>query len=358
MWNLFDVIYIGCKSLETRNFQLSLINFSFRYKIVESENIKVRVLIEVVRVRRIELITSKMTEISSLPEEMLLHIFSFLPTSSLISVWRTSKQWRYLSRRPLAASIQSSWADPSYYPDSAEVHCAAALVTSGYLAEDVMTKLATRIQSSWYRHYPSVAAVRCAAALAATGHLTSVEWMVLSDLELPSTEDMPSLARVSSKVHLDRVTGELGPLLFSLNCAELLIEDIELDHAATSRGVSSGVVLDRVTGDLGPLLSSLTCTELWIDNMELDQAATSSLVRGLQHGVETLVLGSGVRLHIQTLLDYDGRGRCGQLQCHGDAWDTYKKMMKTWAAWVGWGVKKKNDWTVILRQNPSACALS
>ena len=59
MWNLFDVIYIGCKSLETRNFQLSLINFSFRYKIVESENIKVRVLIEVVRVRRIELITVK-----------------------------------------------------------------------------------------------------------------------------------------------------------------------------------------------------------------------------------------------------------------------------------------------------------
>ena len=54
VWNLFDVIYIGCKSLETRNFQLCLINFSFRYKIVESENIKVRVLIEVVRVRRIE----------------------------------------------------------------------------------------------------------------------------------------------------------------------------------------------------------------------------------------------------------------------------------------------------------------
>ena len=76
------------------------------------------------------LILSKMPEISSLPEEVLLHIFSFLPTSSLTSVWRTSRQWRDLSRRPLAASIQSSWADPSYYPDSAEVHCAAALVTS------------------------------------------------------------------------------------------------------------------------------------------------------------------------------------------------------------------------------------
>merc|ERR1712038_1022059 len=151
-----------------------------------------RVLIEVVRVRRIELITSKMTEISSLPEEVLLHIFSFLPTSSLTSVWRTSTQWRDLSRRPLAASIQSSWANPDYYPDSAEVHCAAALVTSGYLEEDVMTTLATRIQSSWANpgyypdsaeddeddeddpyedNWPSNTEVRCAAELVTAGYL-------------------------------------------------------------------------------------------------------------------------------------------------------------------------------------------
>ena len=55
--------------------------------------------------------------ISSLPEEVLLHIFSFLPTSSLISVLRTSTQWRDLSRRPLAAlaaRIQSSLADSSF----------------------------------------------------------------------------------------------------------------------------------------------------------------------------------------------------------------------------------------------------
>ena len=174
--------------------------------------------------------------------------------------------------------------------------------------------------------------------------------MQLRDLELPSTEDMPSLARVSSKVHLDRVTGELSPLLSSLNCAELLIEDIELDHAATSRGVSSGVVLDRVTGDLGPLLSSLTCTELWIDNMELDQAATSSLVRALQHGVEELYLHSGVRLHIQTLLEWGGRGRCGREEGRGDTRDTYKEELMTWAARVNWGVTEESYWIEIMRK--------
>ena len=131
-----------------------------------------------------------MPEISSLPEEVLDHIFSFLPTSSLTSVWGTSTQWRDLSSSKLAASNQSSWANPGYYPDSAEgdeddpfedhwpsdieVHCAAALVTSGHLPEDVMTNLATRIQSSlsygdYWDYWPSVAEVRCTAAGAVTG---------------------------------------------------------------------------------------------------------------------------------------------------------------------------------------------
>ena len=30
VWNLFDVIYIGCKSLETRNFQLSTSVFGIK----------------------------------------------------------------------------------------------------------------------------------------------------------------------------------------------------------------------------------------------------------------------------------------------------------------------------------------
>ena len=143
-----------------------------------------------------------MPEISSLPEEVLLHIFSFLPTSSLISVRGTSTQWQDLSSRPLAARIQSSWANPRYYPSAAEVRCAAALVTSGYLPEDVMTKFATTRIQSW----PSVAEVRCAAALAATGHLTSLEQMQLLN------KDISSLARVARVwVKLVIVTGDLGP---------------------------------------------------------------------------------------------------------------------------------------------------
>merc|ERR1712045_1085917 len=43
--------------------------------------------------------------------------------------------------------IQSSWIESKHLPRAAEVHTAAELVTSGYLSGDVMTTLATRIQS-------------------------------------------------------------------------------------------------------------------------------------------------------------------------------------------------------------------
>ena len=81
---------------------------------------------------------------------MLQHIFSFLPSSSLISVMRTSTQWRDLSRRPLAAlaaRIQSSFADSSYILSDYELDTAADLVTIGYLSEVGMKNLSSRIQS-------------------------------------------------------------------------------------------------------------------------------------------------------------------------------------------------------------------
>ena len=243
-------------------------------------------------------------DISSLPEEVLLHIFSFLPTSSLISVHRTSTQWRNLSQRPLATRIQSSWSDRDYFPNAAEVHCAALLVTSGYLPEDVTTTLATRIDWSWSRlgYFASVAEVWCAAALAATGHLTSVEDMKLENLELPSSEDMLSLAGV----------------------------------------VNTWVWLNNVTGDIVPLVSSLACTELRISNMALDQATTSGLVLGLQNGVASLSLHDGGRLDIQTLMEYDGRGWCGEVVCWDNTRDAYQREMKTWADRINWIVQEQS----------------
>ena len=77
---------------------------------------------------------------------------------------------------------------------------------------------------------------------------------------------------------------------------------------------------------------------LVILNMELDQAATSSLVWALQHGVEILELWGRVRLHIKTLLEWDGRGEWGWVKCYDDTADTYREEMETWAVRVNWDV--------------------
>ena len=103
--------------------------------------------------------SANMTDISGLPPEVLLHIFTFLPSSDLTRVQEVcpeSKQWRDLSKTALTTRIQSSWPNPGYWPIAGEVRCAAALVTSGYLPEDVMTTLAARIQDSWPNPTPAI----------------------------------------------------------------------------------------------------------------------------------------------------------------------------------------------------------
>ena len=91
--------------------------------------------------------------------------------------------------------------------------------------------------------------------------------------------------------------------------------------------------------------------------MELDQAATSSLVRGLQHRVEKLNLGySGrVRLHLQTLMEYDGKGRCGEVRCFPDTADTE---IKAWSARVNWSVTDKGYNFVMKRFDGLNASLS
>ena len=93
--------------------------------------------------------SAKMNDVSSLPPEVLLHVFTFLPSSDLIRVQRISRQWRDLSKTALKARIQSSWPNPSYWPSAVEVRYGAYLVTLEHLADSVVTTLATRIQTSW-----------------------------------------------------------------------------------------------------------------------------------------------------------------------------------------------------------------
>ena len=281
------------------------------------------------------------TTIVNMPTEMLSMIFSFVPTSSLTSVGRTCQRWlgilsskwfrdNYWPRPSeihlaielissghlpatdltnLAKKIQTAWSE-GYWPGGAEVRCADAMVTFGHLPEDLITSLASRIQSQvpgfqvpLINIRADAAKLQCAAALAATGHLTWVQYMTLEDLELPSSEDIPSLV------------------------AQL-----------------SGVVdLSNVKGDLVPLLTSLNGNVLTLRDMALDEAATRGLLEALQHGVRSLLLEGSVTLHLPTLLKYNGGGKCHTLGCFDDSRSTLLPQLTAWAEGVGWDGRRDDE---------------
>ena len=233
--------------------------------------------------------------IDCLPPEVLKQIFTFLPCLSLIAARKTSTKWRsVITEEMLATTLKFVVADASHTLHDDEVDLATELISSRYLATEARTTISARIESS-LSNCSRAAVVRCASSLAASGHLTSVGWMWLRDLELPN-DHLPALASV----------------------------------------VWGSVWLHNVTGDLANLLANLSCLRVCLYNMQLDEAATRGLVLGLQQGVTRLVLRAGARVHLETLLDYDGNGRCGEVRCSGDTKDIYLEEVRGWATRVDW----------------------
>ena len=227
--------------------------------------------------------------IDCLPPEVLKQIFTFLPCLSLIAARKTSTKWRsVITEEMLATTLKFVVADASHTLNDDEVDLATELISSRYLATEARTTISARIESS-LSNCSRAAVVRCASSLAASGHLTSVGWMWLRDLELPN-DHLPALASV----------------------------------------VWGSVWLHNVTGDLANLLANLSCLRVCLYNMQLDEAATRGLVLGLQQGVAGLGLGAGARVHLETLLSYDGRGRCGVMGCWGDAADFSREVVRGW----------------------------
>ena len=248
---------------------------------------------------------SSTTNIEDLPLEMIEKIFNYLEYQDLISVRAASSKLRSaVTPQLLASKLQVAVASSSQLNDFSEdvLDAAAEQINSAPLATETMTKLAAMIESS-LSNCSRAAVVRCASSLAASGHLTSVGWMLLRDMELPSIQHIPALARV----------------------------------------VRGTVYLRNVTGDLANLLANLSCQYVRLYDVELDEAATRGLVLGLQQGVAVLVLGARTRVHLHTLLDYDGRGRCGVVGCWDDVADFYREVVREWAIRVGWEFVEDGD---------------
>ena len=94
------------------------------------------------------------------------------------------------------------------------------------------------------------------------------------------------------------------------------------DLASLARCAGYQTHLDNVQADLAPLLSNVQCTVLSLCRLSLTTADTQALVAAMVTGVGMVELGGrgggqGVTLDMETLAQYDGRGKCRQ----GYLWD-------------------------------------
>ena len=85
--------------------------------------------------------------------------------------------------------------------------------------------------------------------------------------------------------------------------------------------------------------------------MRLEQSTTQILATCVQTSVECLFVGVNgpVKLHIRTLLQYDGQGRCRHMELFGETGNTYGDLLRTWATRVQWTVREERYSIVVTR---------
>ena len=196
-------------------------------------------------------------------------------------------------------------------------------IQSGYLSEDAISALASNIRDSWSNnnYWPSAHEVKLAALLAARGtDLVSVEHMSLVDIDITSIKD-------------DNIT----------SLASVVSEQVDLNN---------------VTGNVDLVISNIECSMLFISNMRLEQWTTQILARCVQTSVECLFVGMNgtVKLHIRTLLQYDGQGRCRHMELFGETGNTYGDLLRTWATRVQWTVREERSSIVVTREENTIVA--
>ena len=175
---------------------------------------------------------------------------------------------------------------------------------------------AAEIHADWSQSYhePSEAEIKRAALLAWEGHLTSVEYMRIWNI---SITDIP-------RDHMEKLASIVTRRVWIVN----------MTHA----------------DQLGGILASVQCSDLWLDLMELSEAETRALVTAMRDRVQGVTLWSGVTLDVEELTQYDGQGRCSELDVRGEMRERYGDRLREWAADKGWRVTWDNVWRLVMER--------
>ena len=153
--------------------------------------------------------------------------------------------------------------------------------------------------------------ITCAARLNHHRLLSSVQRMVLDDVDLTSVSDEHLASLVSS----------------------------------VSRSV--GIVNVRGCG-LITILDSVKSRDLSIRDQSLGSEETQALVQAMESRVESIFLSRGVTMDIRDLMEYNGNGKCRVLMCSGDTIERYREKLRTWAMVRNWVVTRNDGWSLFV----------
>ena len=213
---------------------------------------------------------------------------------------KRNKEWGIITQ----SKIEKTWAKPGVpdsFPSYKMIAQAKALESEGILPTGVMESLAGRVREEVNGGGGSLQVITTAASMAHKGLLGTVERLRLcDDLTSVPSEHMASLvSSVTGRIHIEIVS----------RC------------------------------DLMTILDSVNSQELEIYDQSLGREETEALVRALETRVEKVQLGY-MDLDIETLVKYNGRGKCMLVSCYSDFADKYiySQKLKTWAKRIHWEV--------------------
>ena len=151
---------------------------------------------------------------------------------------------------------------------------------------------------------PTIDEIKGAALLAWEGHLTSVEMMVIKDIDIT---DIPCEQME--------------------NLISIVTENVWISNTTHSN-------------QLGRLLANVKCQELLLEKMRLSESETRALVTAMTDQLQTVGLGN-VILDIEELTQYDGMGRCKKLRVCD--YTGYENRLRYWAFLKGWTVTVEGE---------------
>ena len=151
---------------------------------------------------------------------------------------------------------------------------------------------------------PTKDEIKTAALLAWEGHLTSVEMMVIKDIDIT---DIPCEQME--------------------NLISIVTENVWISNTTHSN-------------QLGRLLANVKCQELLLEKMRLSESETRALVTAMTDQLQTVGLGN-VILDIEELTQYDGMGRCKKLRVCD--YTGYENRLRYWAFLKGWTVTVEGE---------------